>query len=78
MIRVLLPTGSSEGDYDLGIFSSTSSASPIRLGSTRAAFENGDIVIAVEVSLKKLRPGPYLLGIRHGGAEWAKYVVTLN
>jgi hypothetical protein len=78
IIRVLLPAGSSDGDYDLGIFISTTAVSPIRLGATRATFENGDVVIRVAISLKELRPGPYLLGIRHAGTEWAKYVVTVN
>jgi hypothetical protein len=78
IIRVLLPAGSSDGDYDVGIFSSTTADSPIRLGSTRATLENGNLVIAVPISLKELRPGLYLLGIRHAGTEWAKYVVTVN
>jgi hypothetical protein len=76
-IRVLLPAGSAIGDYDLAFFALEARMTPILVGSGRANPENGDLVLAVPISLKALSPGPYLLGIRHTG-DWKQYAVTVN
>lgn len=77
VIRVLLPRGSPSGTYVVGIFGSTNPWSPLLAGYAQTSVENGDLVVAVSISLKELPPGTYALGIR-GDAEWKKYAVTIK
>ena len=76
-IRILLPRGNPADDYEAGIFSLTSRLAPIRAASGHANVENQDVVLTVPLSLKDLKPGAYLLGIRHG-SEWAEYTINVR
>lgn len=78
-IRVLLPVGSAAGDYTIAIFGSAAPLNPILLASARSTVGDGEVVvIVVSISLKQLRPGPYLLGVRHGNSKWHQYAITIK
>ncbi|HEY6252325.1 MAG TPA: hypothetical protein VI685_20410 [Candidatus Angelobacter sp.] len=77
-IRVLLPGGSVGGNYEIGIFGLAAPLSPMLSDSARSTVENADTVIVVPISLNKVPPGPYLLGVRYSGSEWKQYAVTIK
>lgn len=76
-IRILLPVGSFNGAYEVGVFEAGSSP-PIVTGSAQTRVENGDLVLRLPLSLKSVRPGSYSLGIQHGNSEWAYYPVRID
>lgn len=78
VIRVLLPVGSTGGNYEVGLFSPAAPLTPILLVSGRSTVESGDVAVAVSISLKELRPGPYLLGLRYGSSNWKEYAITIK
>lgn len=78
VIRVLLPVGSAGGNYEVGVFSAAAPLTPVLLGSGRSTVESGADTVAVSISLKELRPGPYLLGLRYGSSNWKQYAITIR
>ena len=78
VVRVLLPVGSTGGNYEVGVFSPAAPLTPILLDSGRSTVESGDLAVAVSISLKELRPGPYLLGLRYGSLSWKQYAITIK
>jgi hypothetical protein len=77
-IRLLLPGESASADYQVGIFSSADPGTPITMDSARSTVVNGDTVIVVTIPLRQVKPGPYLLGLRHGSSEWKQYAITIE
>jgi hypothetical protein len=76
-IRVVLPVGSNNGEYEIGIFN-PGEPIPILESSSPSSYENGALVIHLEISLNRLTPGPYLLGIRYAGSEWNQYAINIK
>ena len=77
-VRILLPVGSADGAYEVGVFEQAGSTTPIVTGLAQTSVENGDLVLRVPLSLKSVRRGLYSLGIRHENSEWAYYSLTVN
>lgn len=77
-IRVVLPVGGATGNYEIGIFTSATPSAPVLLSSAESRIEDGDEVIAVSIPLNKLKPGPYLLGVRSGSSEWSQYAINIR
>jgi hypothetical protein len=77
-VRILLPVGSADGAYEVGVFQQAGSTAPIVTGTARTNLENNDLVLRLPLLLKSVRPGSYSLGIRHGNSEWAYYPVRID
>lgn len=77
-VRILLPVGSADGAYEVGVFEQGGSNAPIVTGSAQTSVENNDLILRVPLSLQNVRPGSYSLGIRRGNSEWAYYPVRIN
>ncbi len=77
-LHVILPVGSADGNYEVGVFRTEGQASPIVhiAGSTKITDHSLDLTLPGQFA--SLAPGRYLLGIRDGGAEWAYYSLVVE
>lgn len=77
-VRILLPVGSTDSAYEVGVFEHAGSSVPIVTGAAQTIAEGDDLVLRLPLSLKNVRAGSYSLGIRHGNSEWAYYSLTID
>lgn len=77
-VRILLPVGSVDGAYEVGVFKQAGSAAPVVTGSAHTSVENGDLILRLPLSLKNTKRGSYSLGIRHGNSEWAYHSLMID
>lgn len=76
-LRVVLPEGSNNGEYEVGIFK-MGEPTPVLVSSSRPRYENGVLVIDSRISLNRLTPGRYLLGIRYASSDWNQYLIDIK
>lgn len=76
-LRVVLPEGSNNREYEVGIFK-LGEPTPVLVSSSRSRYENGVLVIDSRISLNRLTPGRYLLGIRYASSEWNQYLIDIK
>jgi hypothetical protein len=72
---VYLPIGSEPGDYELQIAQEADAAILSDRGTAKA--EDRNVSLRVQVDLRDLAPGQYLLGIRKGSFRWMYYPLTV-
>jgi hypothetical protein len=77
-IRVMLPVNGVAGRYDVAIFGPADPNSPLLIDSGSTFYDDGGLTLKVSIAATGFKPGFYLLGIRHQGASWSKYSVTLD
>jgi hypothetical protein len=74
-LRVYLPIGSEPDKYEFQI--ARDAAGPILSTSGTAKLENRTVILRVQVDLRDLAPGRYLVGIRKGTFRWMYYPVSV-
>jgi hypothetical protein len=78
-LRLILPAGSVAGQYEVAIFSSSNTNSPLLFNSESTFFEGRTLTLTMPIDVAGFKPGLYLLGVRHeGAASWAKYSVAID
>jgi hypothetical protein len=70
-----LPIGSKDGSYDLALLNE--SGGELLHASGTAQVENHIVVLRVEVNVRDVPPGSYLLGLRQPGLEWTRFPVRV-
>ena len=75
-LSILLPLGSSEGQYDIRIAKPSGESLVTAIGM--AKFKNGVTALQVEMNLSSVSPGRYILQIRKTGLEWNSYPLVLH
>ena len=75
-LTILLPLGSSEGQYDIRI--ETLSGESLVTARGIAGLKNGVTAIGATMSLSSLSPGTYILQIRKDGLEWNSFPLVLH
>lgn len=73
---ILLPLGSSEGQYDVHIVKP--SGELLFRTTGRARLKNGVTVLQVAVILSRVSPGVSVLQIRGAGLEWNSYPLAIH
>ena len=74
-LRVYLPIGSEPGDYELQIAQEADAAILSARGTAKA--EDRNVSLRVQIDLRGLAPGRYLLGMRKGSFRWMYYPLTV-
>lgn len=77
-LRILLAPRATEGKYEIAVFDPMDRAAPVSTGAASSARAGDSLVREVPLAVSNLQPGPYLLGIRHDGSEWAYYTIRLE
>lgn len=75
-LNILLPLGSSEGQYDVRI--ATPSGKSVVTASGMAKFKNSVTTLQTAMKLSSVSTGAYVLQIRKAGLEWSSYPVVLR
>jgi hypothetical protein len=75
-LTILLPVGSTAGDYEIRIV--THSGKPVLGASGTAELENGITRLRVAARLRSLSPDLYVLQIRAAGLEWNSYPLIVH
>lgn len=75
-LNIYLPLGSSEGEYDIRIV--TSSGESLLLASGTAKLTDHITSLQVKIGFSSAGPGRYILQIRKAGLEWSSYPVVLR
>ena len=75
-LSILLPLGSSEGQYDVRI--ATLSGESLATASGTASVKKGVTAVQVAISVSSVSPGAYLLQIRKVGLEWNSYPLAVH
>ena len=75
-LSILLPLGSSEGQYDVRI--ATLSGESLATASGIANVKRGVTAVQVAISVSSVSPGAYLLQIRKVGLEWNSYPLAVH
>ncbi len=75
-LSILLPLGSSEGQYDVRIV--TLSGESLASASGIASVKNGVTALQVAMSLSSISPGTYLLQVRKPDLEWNSYPLAVH
>lgn len=75
-LSILLPLGSSEGQYDIRI--ATPSAESLVTASGIATLKEHVTSLKVALRLSSVGPGTYILQIRKTGLEWNSYPLVLH
>lgn len=76
-LRIYLPIGSEEGNYEVQLVRSTTGP-PIIHAEGTAELRNQIMILEVEVDLTEFAPGKYLLGVRLPRFSWRYYTVNLE
>jgi hypothetical protein len=74
-LRVDLPVGSKEGSYDLALLND--SGGELLHARGTAQLENHVVVLRVDLKVADVPAGPYFLGLRQPGLEWARFPVRV-
>lgn len=75
-LSILLPLGSSEGQYDVRI--ATPSGKSVVTANGMAKFKNGATTLQTAMKLSSVSTGAYVLQIRKAGLEWSSYPLVLR
>lgn len=75
-LSILLPLGSSEGEY--GVRIATPSGESLMTAGGIASVKNGVTAIQVAIRLSSVSPGRYILQIRKAGLEWNSYPLAVH
>ena len=75
-LSILLPLGSSEGEYDVRI--AKQSGELLMAATGVAKLGNGVTALQVAVNLSSVSPGSYVLQIRKADLEWNSYPLVLR
>jgi hypothetical protein len=75
-LKIYLPIGSSEGDYDIRIVASE--GRPLFAATGVASAEQGVATLAVEMRLSSASPGIYVLQLQRVGSEWTSYPLQVK
>ena len=75
-LSILLPLGSSEGEYDVRI--ATRSGESLATASGIASVTKGVTTVRVSISLSSVSPGTYILQIRKTALEWNSYPLAVR
>jgi len=75
-LDIYLPLGSSEGQYDIRI--ATSSGEPLVTASGIAKLKNGVTALRVAMRLSSVSSGKHILQIRKTGLEWNSYPLVVR
>lgn len=75
-LSILLPLGSSEGEYDVRI--AKQSGELLMAATGVAKLRNGVTALQVAVNLSSVSPGSYVLQIRKADLEWNSYPLVFR
>ena len=75
-LGILLPLGSSEGEYDVRIATQSGESLVTAIGT--AKLSSGVTTLRVMLRMSSVSPGTYILQIREVGLEWNSYPLTLR
>jgi hypothetical protein len=70
-----LPIGSAEGSYDLALLSE--SGAQLLSATGAAQLQDRVVILRVDLDLRDVRPGTYVLALRQPGAKWVRYPVRV-
>jgi hypothetical protein len=69
-LRVILPQLSAEGIYEVAVFAEETEDVPILRKPTSASMKDHHLELKVDMDFSRMRPGNYLLAVRHGDSNW--------
>ena len=75
-LSILLPLGSSEGEYDVRIAKQSGESLVAAIGT--AKLSKGVTALRVVLRMSSLSPGTYTLQIRKAGLEWNSYPLSVH
>jgi len=75
-LSILLPLGSSEGEYEVRIAKQSGEALVTAIGT--AKLSKGVTTLRVALRMSSVSPGTYILQIREAGLEWNSYPLVLR
>ena len=75
-LKIYLPLGSAEGDYDVRILAPEEKILFVTKGT--ADNQRGITVMSVAMNLSSATPGLYILQVRKSDSGWASYSLRLN
>ena len=75
-LSILLPLGSSEGEYEVRIAKQSGESLVTAIGS--AKLSSGVTTLRVALRMSSVSPGTYLLQIRKAGLEWNSYPLRVK
>jgi hypothetical protein len=76
--RIVLPSGSAAGSYEVEILAPQAKDSPILTTAADTEVANQRQQLNISLDLESLAPGPYLLAIRHGNSGWVYRTLLLD
>jgi hypothetical protein len=74
---VYLPSGSTEGEYQIGVFR-TGQGQALTETTGTAGRDGENTVLRVRLNLSKMKTGDYLLGVRAPASGWRFYAATVR
>jgi len=75
-LGILLPLGSSEGEYDVRIATQSGESLVTAIGT--AKLSEGVTALRVVLRMSSVSPGTYILQIRKAGLEWNSYPLVVR
>jgi hypothetical protein len=69
-VRIVLPKVSADGMYEIAVFVGGAEEAAILHNSAYATAHADTLELSVSLDFARLRPGSYLLAIRHGDSNW--------
>ena len=75
-LSILLPLGSSEGEYDVRIAKESGESVATAIGTAKLG--HGVTALRVVLRISSLSPGTYILQIRKAGLEWNSYPLAVH
>lgn len=75
-LEILLPLGSSEGEYEVRITKQSGESLVTAIGT--AKLSSGVSTLRVALRMSSLNPGTYVLQIRKAGLEWNSYPLVVQ
>jgi hypothetical protein len=75
-LKIYLPVGSSDGDYDIRIM--VSEGRRLFAATGVASAQQGVMTLAVEMKLLSASPGIYILQLKRVGSEWTSYPLRIK
>jgi hypothetical protein len=76
--RIVLPSGSAAGPYEVELLAPQAKDSPILTTAADTEVANGRQQLNIRLDLESLAPGPYLLAIRHRNSGWVYRTLLLD
>jgi hypothetical protein len=69
-VRIVLPKVSADDMYEIGVFRGEAEGKPILHNSASPTMVDHNLEMRVDMDFSGIRPGSYLLGVRHGESDW--------